>query len=240
MTEYREGADTMTVLPIKKLCKVVDHSMLEWFAPLGFVRLSGGGVERWKDDRYDYLGCVVNRIGGENRISPFGQMGWRHHQEIYAHFMSDDPVESNKIAVDVQLRYANFVRDWAIGMHCQHEEELQTFLSQLRSFVMDQLYATLTSYATPEQVLALYLKKNEKSRTNFDPPVWSGYSAASALTGLILARLHGPQHYETLKRRYAGEFAALDAETLARTDRLIHYLEQPNPLPELPSNTTAA
>ena len=230
----------MTVLPVKKLHKIVDQSMLEWFAPMGFVRASSGGVERWQGDRYDYLGCVVNRIGGENRVSPFGQMGWRHRKDIYSHFMSDDPVESNKIAVDVQLQYANFVKDWATDMRCQHEEELQSFLPQLQSFVMDRLYKTLTSYTTPEQVLALYLKKNHKSRTDFDPPVWSGYNAASALTGLILARLYGQEHYETLKRRYAGEFSDLDEDMLKRANNLIAYLDQPDPLPAPPSITAAA
>lgn len=225
----------MTVLPFKKLHRIVDQAMQEWFTPLGFVRASSGGVERWQGDRYDYLGCVVNRIGGENRVSPFGQMGWRHRKGIYSYFMSDDPVESNRIAVDVQLQYANFTNDWTADMRCQHEEELETFLPQLRSFVMDRLYPALMSYATPEQVLALYLKKNHSSPTDFDPPVWQGYNAASALTGLILARLHGPGHYETLKRRYAGEFADLDVDTLARANRLIAYLDQPDPLPALPS-----
>jgi len=223
----------MTVLPFKKLEKIVDKAMLEWFAPLGFVRASSGGVERWQGDRYDYLGCVVNRIGGLNRVSPFGQMGWLHRKGIFSHFMSDDPAESNKIAVDVQLRYAHFMKDWTADMRCQHEEELEAFLPQLRNFVMGQLYPALMSYATPEQVLALYLKKNEKDRRSFDPPSWSGYS--SALTGLILARLHGAEHYEALKRRYAGEFADLDPDTLARANRLIAYLDQPGPLPLLTS-----
>ena len=164
----------MTVLPVKKLHKIVNKSMLEWFTPLGFVGASSGGVERWQRDRYDYLGCVVNRIGGMNRISPFGQMGFGHIQRLFSHFMSDDPTESNKIAVDVQLQYVNFTKDWTADMRCQHEEELEAFLPKLRNFVMDQLYPVLMSYATPEQVLALYLKKNEKSRTDFEPPVWQG------------------------------------------------------------------
>jgi hypothetical protein len=225
----------MTVLPLKKLHKIVNQAMLEWFTPLCFVRASSGGVERWQDDRYDYLGCVVKRIGGLNRVSPFGQMGFGHIQRLHSHFMSDDPIESNKIAVDVQLQYANFTKDWTADMRCQHEEELEAFLPQLRSFVMDRLYPALMSYATPEQVLALYLKKNHSSPTDFDPPVWQGYNAASALTGLILARLHGPGHYETLKRRYAGEFADLDVDTLMRANRLIAYLDQPDPLPALSS-----
>ena len=63
---------------------------------------------------------------------------------------------------------------------------------------------------------------------------------ASALTGLILARLHGPEHYENLKRRYAGEFSHLDAETLERANRLIAHLDQADPLPGLFPDATAA
>jgi hypothetical protein len=230
----------MTVIPVKKLDKTVDTAMLEWLSPLGFGRAGPGGVERWRGNRYDFLGCVVNRVGGENHVRPFGQMGFGHIQRVYSHFMSDDPAESNKIAVDVQLRYANFMKSWTAALRCQHEEELQEFLAKLRSFVMDELYPALMSYSTPEQVLALYINKNEKSPTDFDPPVWSGYNAASALTGLILARLHGEENYVALKRRYSGELADLDVDTTARATRLIGHLDQPDPLPELPLRAAAA
>lgn len=221
----------MTVIAVRKLDKAICQAMLVWPAPHGFVAAAGGGVERWTGDRYDFLGCIVNRIGGRNCISPFGQMGFRDRKKIYSYFMSDDPDESNKIAVDVQLKYAHFVKDWNMDMHCQHTEDLDAFLVQLRSFVMEKLYPALASYETPEQVLALYLKKNEKDRKSFDPPSWFGYS--SALTGLILARLHAPEHYVALKQRYSDHFDGLDADTLARTKKLIAYLDLPQlaPLP---------
>lgn len=221
----------MTVLSVRKLDKAICQAMLDWLAPHGFVAAAGGGVERWQGDRYDFLGCVVNRIGGKNCISPFGQMGFGYIQNIYSHFMSDNPGESNKIAVDVQLRYAHFVKDWNKDMHCQHPEEVDAFLVQLRSFVMEDLYSTLASYKTPEQVLGLYLKKNEKDRKSFDPPSWFGYS--SALTGLILARLHRPEQYGALKQRYSVQFDGLDDDTSTRAKKLVAYLDQPQlaPLP---------
>jgi hypothetical protein len=145
--------------------------------------------------------------------------------------MSDDPQESNKIAVDVSLKYAHFMQDWTARMRCQHFEDLDDFLAQLRSFIMERLFPTLMSYDTPEKVLTLYLKKNEKDRTSFDPPSWSGIS--SALTALILARLHVPEHYTRLKKRYVHEFEGLDSDKLERSNRLIQYLDKSDPLPAL-------
>jgi hypothetical protein len=222
----------MTVISVRKLERAIFQAMLDWLAPHGFVAAAGGGVERWQGDRYDFLGCVVSRIGGKNCISPFGQMGFGHIQNLYSHFMSDDPDESNKIAVDVQLRYAHFVKDWNNDMHCQHTEEVGAFLIQLRSFVMEELYPTLESYKTPEHVLGLYLKKNERDRKSFDPPSWFGCS--SALTGLIVARLHVPDQYAALKQRYRDQFDGLDDDTLSRAKKLIAYLDQPQlaPLPK--------
>lgn len=213
----------MTVIAVRKLDKAISQALLDWLSPEGFVAAEGGGVERWQGNRYDFIGAVVNRVGGENRISPFGQMGFSETQKIYSHFMSSNPQESNKIAVDVQLQYAHFMRNWTAHMRCQEIEQLDDCLAQLRIFVLDRLYPALMSYDTPEKVLAAYLRTNEKDPVSFEPPNWFGYS--SALTGLILARLYGPEHYATLKQRYAGEFKDLDEDKLARARRLIAYLD---------------
>ena len=205
--------------------------MLELMAPHGFAKASSGGIERWRGDRYDYMGCVVNQIGGATKVSPFGQMGFGHRRRIYSHFMSDVPDESNAVAVDVQLRYAHFAKDWTAGMRCQQIEHLDAFLQQLLSFVSNQLYPALMAYSSPEKVLDAYLKKNEKDSKSFDPPSWFG--ASSALTCLILARLHGPTHYPSLKQRYSVQFSDLDQETFERASRLIAYLDLPDPLPPL-------
>jgi hypothetical protein len=221
----------MTVIAVRKLDKAISQALLEWLGPHGFVAAEGGGVERWQGNRYAFIGAVVNRVGGQNRISPFGQMGFAETQALYAHFMSDNPQESNKIAVDVQLKYAHFVKSWTADMLCQEIEQLDAFLAELRVFVLENLYPALQAYDSPEKILSAYLKKNEKDRRSFDPPSWFGFS--SALTGLILARLYGPEHYATLKQRYAGEFEDLDEDKLARVRRLIAYLDHQGTLPAL-------
>jgi hypothetical protein len=221
----------MTFLSPKKLDRLIDKSMLELMAPVGFVAASSGGIERWQGDRYDYMGCIVNQIGGMTRVSPFGQMGFGHVQRILSYFLSDDPAASNAIAVDVQLKYAHFVKDWTADMRCQQVEHLDGFLKELLGFVSNRLYPALMSYSSPEKVLDAYLKKNERDRTSFDPPSWSGYS--SALTVLVLSRLHGPRHYDLLKQRYSNQFDGLRDLTLGRANGLIAYLDNPDPLPPL-------
>ncbi|GGY30077.1 hypothetical protein [Paludibacterium paludis] len=221
----------MTVIAVRKLDKAISQALLEWLSPHGFIAAEGGGVERWLGNRYDFIGAVVNRVGGLNRISPFGQMGFSDRKNIYSYFMSDNPQESSKIAVDVQLKYAHFVKSWTTDMLCQEIEQLDAFLAELRVFVFEKLYPALQAYDSPEKILAAYLKKNEKDRRSFDPPSWFGFS--SALTGLILARLYSPEDYPGLKQRYAGEFEGLDEEKLSRGKRLIAYLDQPGVLPPL-------
>ena len=75
------------------------------------------------------------------------------------------------------------------------------------------------------------VKNGDLATLTFDPPSWFGFS--SALTRLILARLYGPEHYATLKQRYAGEFEDLDEDKLARVRRLIAYLDHQGTLPAL-------
>lgn len=215
----------MATISEKKLKKLVDKKLFEWLAPLGFVMTENGGCERWQNGVYTYIACIVDRLGGVNRIKPFGQMGFLQIQKIYSHFMSDDPAESNKIAVDLQANYANFMRDWTAYIPCQNEEDVDTMQVKLKAFIFDKLYPTLTRYATPEQVLALYLKYDETKKPNFDLPVFHGHS--SALGALIIARLHAPQYYEKLKKRYQPVIAELMfPDEIQRCANLIAYLDQ--------------
>ncbi|TVO52660.1 hypothetical protein [Denitromonas halophila] len=221
----------MTFISTRKLEKAIDRALQDWLSPYGFRPANGGGVERWQDNRYDFIGSLVCKIGGENRITPFGQMGFREHENIYSHFIHPDRQESEKLAIDATFKYAHFVKDWTAAMRCQQVEELEGFLGNLRGFVMERLFPTLMSYDTPHKILALYIRTNEKDPTSFAPPTWHGYS--SALTALILARLYESSHYKSLKHRYSGEFEGLDEEKMKRVQRLLEYLDLPDPLPAL-------
>lgn len=215
----------MTVIPLKKLEKIVGKACFEWLKPLNFVLEDNGGCGRWDNDIYTYVGCVVDRVGGINRIKPFGQMGFMHIKKIYSHFMTDDPAESNKIAVQLQAAYGNFMRDWNTYILCQHEEEVEAMLVKLKAFIFDKLYPTLMRYTEPKLLLDLYIKHDETNKANFDLPVFKGYS--SALSALIIARLHAPEHYETLKKRYQPIFdRLLVPEYKERSANLIAYLDQ--------------
>ena len=223
----------MTIaLTKRKLETTVRDALADWLGPLGFRPSASGGVERCSDGRYEYVACVVSRVGGENRVQPFAQVGWLRRKKIYSHFMSENPDESNKIAVDVTFRYAHFKRDWTARMVCQTQEQVPAFLESLKMFLTDQMLPAMRSCATPRDALNLYLKKNEDDKTSFDPPSWYGHT--SALTALILARLYAPEHFEPLKQRYRRQFEGLDSETLAQSHRLLAYLEKSDPLPELP------
>jgi hypothetical protein len=224
----------MTVITLKKLQKIVSHSLVEWLSAEGFAGedgvLGGGCVLRWQGDIYTNIGCEVIRIGGVNRIVPFGQMGFLHAQKIYTHFMADSPEdaeERNQRAVDFQVGYPHYMKDWNAYIACQHEEEVEAALATLKAFIFDYLYPMLTAYTTPEKLLPLYQKIDENNPICFNIPVWHGYS--SALGVLILARLHKPALYAEFKKRYQPIlYDPLEPPSKLdeRADRLIAYLDQ--------------
>lgn len=224
----------MTVIPLKKLNKIVDQSLVEWLSALGFVLdkgvLGGSSVYRWQGDIYNNICCQVMRIGGINRIVPFGQMGFLHTQKIYTHFMADSPEDAeefNQRAVDFQVGYQHYMKDWNAYIACQHEEELDAALATLKAFIFDYLYPMLTAYTTPEKLLPLYQKIDEDNPVSFNIPVFHGFS--SALGVLILARLHNSALYAEFKKRYQPilyDPAEPPSKLDERADRLIAYLDQ--------------
>jgi hypothetical protein len=214
----------MTAMTAKKLEKSIEKALLEWLLPLGFYAEDGGGCARWKDDVYVYIGCVVTRIGGVNRVKPVGQMGFKSSQRIYQAFMHDKSLPSPNRSVDLQADYAHFARSWSEDMRCQSVEDLDVFLDGLRVFVLEKLYPTLNSYTEPSQVVELYLKYDETNRACLDLPGWHGYS--SALKALILARLYRAGVYESLRKRYQPVFEQLMPEYKERVIKLITYLDQ--------------
>lgn len=224
----------MTVIPLKKLNKIIDASLAEWLSLEGFVLekgvLGGSSVIRWQGDMFTDIGCQVIRIGGENRIVPSGMMGFLHTQKIYTHFMADSPedaAELNKRAVDFQVGYQQIKQDWHAYIPCQHEEEVENALATLKAFIFDDLYPMLTVYTSPEELLPLYQALDENNPTSFNIPVFHGFS--SALGVLIIARLHQPDLYPTFKKRYQTIIYPPDEpadELTERADRLIAYLDQ--------------
>jgi hypothetical protein len=72
----------MTAISVKKLDKAIDLALLTWLSPQGFVAADGGGVERWDENRYDYVGCIVNRVGGENAISLRSDGVWSYPKSV--------------------------------------------------------------------------------------------------------------------------------------------------------------
>ena len=58
----------MTVIAVRKLEKAISQALFDWLSPQGFIAADGGGIERWQGNRYDFIGAVVNRVGGENHI----------------------------------------------------------------------------------------------------------------------------------------------------------------------------
>lgn len=224
----------MTVIPLKKLNKIVDVSLAEWLSPEGFVLergvLGGSSLFRWQGDIFTDIGCQVIRIGGENRIVPSGMMGFLHIKKIYTHFMADSPedaVELNKRAVEFKVGYQQIKQDWHAYIPCQHEEEVENALATLKAFIFDDLYPMLTSLTSPEELLPLYQVLDESNPTRFNIPVFDGFS--SALGVLIIARLHQPDLYPTFKKRYQTIIYPPDEpadELTERAGRLIAYLDQ--------------
>ena len=212
-----------------KLKQAITKTLAETLQGKGFALtdsagIDGGSVERWDGGVYMYIGVVVNRIGGVNRITPFAQLGFRETRKIYAEYMFDNPVEANKRAVDLQVDYCYFSGGkWGDHLRCQEESELAGLLDRIGRLGSDRMLPFLEQNADPRKVLELYLRYDEKNIHSCDPPGWTGHG--SALGALILARLYGPEHYPALKKRYAPIFAPLIPDIKKRATRLISYLD---------------
>jgi hypothetical protein len=223
-----ETLEEMTMTPARlghAITKtLVDTLQEKGFAPTDAAGIDGGSVERWDQGVYMYIGVVVNRIDGVNRITPFAQLGFRDVKKIYAEYMSDNPVEANKRAIDLQVDYCYFSGGkWGDHLRCQEESELAGLLDRISRLASDRILPFLEQNADPRKVLDLYLRYDEKNIHSCDPPGWTGHS--SALNALILARLYRPEHYPALKKRYGPIFAPLIPDIKKRAMRLISHLD---------------
>jgi hypothetical protein len=190
----------------------------------GFAPADGGGVERWQQGVYIFIGAVVTCIAGVNRVEPFAQLGFRETQKIYNEYMWGE-LQEPRIAVDLQVSYCYFSGGkWGDHLRCQEENEVAGLLDRIGRLAAEKILPYLEQNADPRKVLDLYLRYDEKNVHSCDPPGWKGHS--SALGALILARLYGPEHYAALKKRYAPVFAPLIPDLKAKAMRLISYLER--------------
>ena len=218
----------MKKLAPARIEKAVDKHMLELLSPLGFVKGPDGGAFREQRDVYQYIAVVVQNIGGVNRITPFGQIGFKETNQVYNAAMYPNELPKNSTA-DIQIDYCYFTKEWRSYLPCQTDEELPGLLVQITDFLVNRMLPCLETYSDPKKVLAAYIAKDEQDIHSCDPPRWKGYG--TALQGLILARLYGNgTEYASLKSRYARFIDPLMPHLKDSADKLIAYLDayQPN------------
>jgi len=214
-------------LAAAKLEQAIGRSLTDALRDQGFALEPTGGVGRWRDDIYMYVGAAVTRIGGTNRVAPFAQLGFREPQEIYNKYVWNEH-EAAKIAVDLQVEYCYFSKGkWGDHLLCQQEAELPALLQRIRELAALKILPFLEQHTDPRKVLELYLRFDENSGDPCEPPGWRGHG--SALGALLLARLYAPEHYAPLKKRYAPVFKPLVPEIKEKAMRLIAYLDQRTP-----------
>jgi hypothetical protein len=219
----------MTRIPVARLQRLVDETILDALAPLGFTKDETGGSFAESKDVYSYVAGLTQYFGGSNRIMPFVQVGYATVGQIKSHFLSPgQPVQ--KVIGHVQRNYRDFIRDRDAYIGCETDEELPVALCTVRDFTLGRIVPCLKIYSDPRAALRSYLDYDENNKGLQDTT--GAYSWTTALTGLTLARLYGPEHYQILKHRYRFFFIPLRLEFKERATKLIAYLDQ-DPLPAL-------
>lgn len=220
---------------LNRIEKATDKALYEWLNPLGFTQDNSGGCCRWEGDVFTYIACTFASYGDQNDVRPFGQIGFRQSSQIYRFFMLDKDPALLDHAVSMTADYANFVNSYSDCLICNSMDEIGEFLEKLKLFVLNQLYPTLMKFTDPVTLVELYRQRDESQPKSFELPKW--YGIQSAMTGIILARLFAPQHYDELLKRYRPLIDRLEAnpEKYERAKKLLSYLES-EPLPDLPCN----
>lgn len=218
----------MTNITASKLEKIVNKTVLDVLAPHGFVKDETGGSFCDRGDVYlfvagltQYLG-VIGQRGGRNQIRPFGQVGFAATNKIYFSFMEPGrPVR--KATGEFQVDYRHFAgeRDAFIG--CETEEELPAALEQVKALVLGRLLPCLEKHTDPKEALRVYVEHDEHQKNSLG--LVGAHNYSTALSGLILARLYGREHYEPLKRRYQFFIDPLIPEIKEKALKLIAYLD---------------
>ncbi|WP_029922628.1 hypothetical protein [Nevskia soli] len=219
----------MTTVSASKLEKLVDKTILDSLAPFGFVKDETGGSFCDRGDVYLYVGGLTRRLGGKNRIEPFGQVGFASANRIKFAFMEPGkPIRKATGTFQVHYRHFAGERDAYIG--CETEEELPHALERVRDLTLHRLLPCLEKHTDPKQVLQAYIAHDEHQKNSLG--LLGAHDYNTALSGLILARLYGREHYEPLKRRYQHFIEPLMPELKEKALKLIAYLDS-DPLPSL-------
>jgi hypothetical protein len=202
--------------------------------PFGFNKngsYGGGGDGAFSDrgDVYLYVAAVTQHHAGHNKIEPFGQIGFEAVNRIKIPFLEPGrPIR--KATGTFKLRYSHFVQKIGAYIDCETEADVPDALQQVRELVLERMLPCLEKHSDPVQTLQAYLDHDERQVNSVHTSGAHDYS--SALDGLILARLYGREHYESLKRRYQFFFDPLMPSIKEKALRLIAYLDD-DPLPVL-------
>jgi hypothetical protein len=222
----------MTVISASKLQNVVDKAILGTLSPNGFVAEESGGAFCDRGGVYLYVAGLTQHLHGKNQIRPFGQVGFDAVNRIKAHFMRP-AAGIAKATGTFQAHFRHFVgeRDAFIG--CETLEELPEALKRVADFVSYQLLPCIEKYSDPALVLQVYVGHDETKKNSLD--LIGAHDYNSALSGLILARIYGPDAvYRSLKERYQMFFNPLLPAIKGKVSGLIAYLDR-DPLPDLQS-----
>jgi hypothetical protein len=196
--------------------------------PHGF-RHEDDGCLREFEGGAQYVGIAVTDTGGKNSINPFGQTGLLLPLTIKEHFCG--PKRMMGLG-QFQVEYSYFSGIPWRGRPCQTQADLPETEVWLHDFLTNQMLPCIKRYSDPREILHAYLLHDEKTKNTTDVLSWNGWG--SAVTGLIFAKLYGPEHYVSLRERYSRIFVPLLPEYKEQVLNLLAYLDQ-DPLPPLSS-----
>lgn len=216
---------TENKLPRARLERHLNKFALSILMPLGFKGQDDGCLREF-DGGEQYFAINVTDTGQKNEVRPFGATGL-----VAAFLVKKRFLGASGVAGQFQIEYGHFSSDPIHGRPCQTQAELPETEAWLQEFLLTQMVPCLEKYSDPQAILQAYLAHDETQKNTTDALAWKGWT--SAATGLIYARLYRPEHYATLKQRYARIFAPLLPEYKEQVTRLLAYLDQDR-LQELP------
>jgi len=216
-------------IPRSRLERHLNKLALSILKPLGFKGEDEGCLREFNGGA-QYVAISVTDTGQRNSINPFGQTGLVMPHRIEEHFFGRQRMFG---LGQFQVEHGHFSGDPIHGRPCQTQADLPETEAWLQEFLLNQMVPCLEKHSDPRAILNAYLAHDETQKNTTDALAWKGWK--SAATGLIYARLYGPEHYEGLKRRYARIFEPLLPQYKDQVTRLLAYLDQEHPkaLPEL-------